>query len=110
MTTIRPCRADEQPTILAIVNEAAERYRGIIPADCWHEPYMSAEQLARDIGAGVTFWGCEDDSLELAGVMGVQRVRDVTLVRHAYVRPKYQGKGIGGLLLRHLEGLTDQRI
>ncbi|HXT16194.1 MAG TPA: GNAT family N-acetyltransferase [Gemmatimonadaceae bacterium] len=110
MSAIRRCRADEQPTILAIINAAAERYRGVIAADCWHEPYMPAEQLARDMSAGVSFWGYEDADGELAGVMGVQPVLDVTLIRHAYVRSDRQGKGIGGMLLRHLETLTDQRI
>jgi len=110
MTSIRPCRPDEQATILGIINAAAERYRGAIPDDCWHEPYMSAEQLARDINAGVNFYGYEDGEGQLAGVMGVQRVRDVTLVRHAYVRPDSQGMGIGGRLLQQLEGLTDQQI
>jgi GNAT superfamily N-acetyltransferase len=110
MTTIRHCQADEQATILVIINAAAERYRGTIPADCWHEPYMSAEQLAYDISVGVDFWGYEDSTKQLVGVMGFQRVRDVTLVRHAYVRPDCQGQGIGGLLLRHLEDQTDQPI
>jgi GNAT superfamily N-acetyltransferase len=110
MSTIRRCRADEQATILSIINAAAERYRGAIPADCWHEPYMRAEQLAHDISAGVNFYGYEDDDGQLAGVMGVQPVQDVTLVRHAYVRPDSQGKGIGSRLLQHLEKLTDQRI
>ena len=110
MSTIRDCRADEQASILAIINAAAERYRGTIPADCWHEPYMSDQQLERDIGAGVCFWGYEEGDGELVGVMGVQRVKDVTLIRHAYVHPDRQGRGIGGLLLRHLETLTDRRI
>lgn len=106
MPTIRPCRADEGDAILAIVNAAAERYRGVIPADCWHEPYMTAAQLERDVAAGVAFWGCVDDDGTLAGVMGMQPVRDVVLVRHAYVRPDRQGRGIGGLLLAHLEQLA----
>jgi GNAT superfamily N-acetyltransferase len=110
MRPIRQCRGDEQVGILAIINAAAERYRGAIPADCWHEPYMGAQQLARDVGAGVSFWGYEDDDGQLAGVMGVQRVKDVTLIRHAYVHPQRQGRGIGGELLRHLETLTEQRV
>jgi N-acetylglutamate synthase-like GNAT family acetyltransferase len=71
---------------------------------------MSSDQLGRDVGAGVSFWGCEDDEGQLVGVMGIQQVEDVTLIRHAYVRPDRQGSGIGGRLLRHLESLTDQRI
>lgn len=110
MGTIRDCRADEQAAILAIVNAAAQRYRGVIPADCWHEPYMSAPQLEREIHAGVSFQGYEEEDGQLIAVMGVQRVKDVTLIRHAYVRPDRQGRGIGGALLRHLETLTDGRI
>ena len=110
MLTVRPCRPDEHAAILAIVNAAAARYRGAIPADCWHEPYMPAEQLERDVAAGVRFWGCVDERDELAGVMGIQAVQDVDLVRHAYVRPERQGQGIGGLLLAHLESLSARRI
>ncbi|MEX1993204.1 MAG: GNAT family N-acetyltransferase [Steroidobacteraceae bacterium] len=110
VSTIRHCRADERPAMLAIVNAAAERYRSAIPADCWHEPYMPADQLERDIAAGVDFWGYEDDCNDLVGVMGVQRVRDVDLIRHAYVRPDQQGRGVGAALLRHLEGLSQRQI
>jgi len=110
MTQIRRCRTDEKDVILAVINSAAERYRGTIPADCWHEPYMTSEQLARDVAAGVNFWGYEDSDGEMAGVMGLQQVKDVTLVRHAYVLPSHQGRGIGGALLRHLEELSDQTI
>ncbi len=83
----------------AIINEAAEKYRGVIPADCWHEPYMSRAELEREIAAGVEFSGWEEHG-ELVGVMGVQRVKDVTLIRHAYVRRGHQRKGIGGALLK----------
>lgn len=110
MPTIRRCHINEHAAILAIINAAAERYRGAIPADCWHEPYMTAEDLAREIASGVSFWIAEDEHGQLAGAMGIQSMKDVTLVRHAYVRPEHQGKGIGGQLLRHLETLTDQRI
>jgi GNAT superfamily N-acetyltransferase len=103
--TIRPCRDDERPAILAIVNAAAEAYRGVIPADRWHDPYMPADELGAEIAAGVAFWGYEDDGV-LAGVMGIQPVRDVTLIRHAYVDPARQRGGIGGALLDHLLGLT----
>jgi GNAT superfamily N-acetyltransferase len=98
---IRPCRGDERPAILAIVNAAAEAYRGVIPADRWHEPYMAADELDREIAAGVAFWGFEEDG-ELVGVMGIQQVREVDLIRHAYVRPGRQRRGVGGTLLRHL--------
>jgi GNAT superfamily N-acetyltransferase len=110
MSTIRRCRNEEWTTILTIINAAAQRYRGAIPADCWHEPYMTEQQLGRDISAGVTFWASEEDGGELTGVMGFQQVKDVTLIRHAYVRPDRQGRGIGGALLQHLETLTDRRI
>jgi GNAT superfamily N-acetyltransferase len=103
---IRPCRDDERGEILAIVNAAAEAYRGVIPEDRWHEPYRSAEELDREIAAGVRFAGYEDDG-ELIGVMGVQRVRDVELIRHAYVRPGRQRGGIGATLLRHLLDTTE---
>jgi GNAT superfamily N-acetyltransferase len=101
MSSIRPCRDDERPAILAIVNTAAEAYRGVIPADRWREPYMPAHELDAEIAAGVAFWGYEADG-ELAGIMGIQRVRDVELIRHAYVSPGVQGRGIGGALLEHL--------
>jgi GNAT superfamily N-acetyltransferase len=109
LSLVRPCRDDERPRVLEIVNAAAERYRGIIPADRWHEPYMPAEELDGEIAAGVAFWGREEAG-ELVGVMGIQPVRDVVLIRHAYVVPAQQGRGIGGELLSHLRGLTDRRI
>jgi GNAT superfamily N-acetyltransferase len=109
MGNIRSCRRDEQATILAIVNAAAEAYRGVIPKDCWHEPYMSSSQLESEIAAGVTFWGYEMDG-GLAGVMGFQAVQDVDLIRHAYVHPANQGHGVGSSLLAHLRAFTTRRI
>ena len=103
MAGIRPCRDYERPAILAIVNAAAEAYRGVIPADRWHEPYMPAEQLDEEIAADVRFLGYEDDG-ELLGVMGIQTVRDVELIRHAYVAPGRQRSGIGAALLERLVG------
>ena len=103
--TIRPCRPDEEPEILQIINSAAEAYRGVIPADRWHEPYMSATDLAREKASGVVFWGYEADE-QLAGVMGIQPVGDVDLIRHAYVRPGQQQRGIGGKLLAYLRGVS----
>jgi GNAT superfamily N-acetyltransferase len=109
MGSIRPCRDDERDAILAIVNAAAQAYRGAIPADRWHEPYMPAGELDDEIAAGVVFWGYEQDG-ELVGVMGIQPVRDVVLIRHAYVAPEHQGAGIGGALLEHLLSSSDGRL
>ena len=101
MSSIRPCRDDERPLILAIVNAAAEAYRGVIPADRWHAPYMSAAELDAEIASGVAFWGY-DDGGQVIGVMGIQPVADVDLIRHAYVVPDRQGEGVGAALLRQL--------
>jgi GNAT superfamily N-acetyltransferase len=87
--------------MLAIINAGAEAYRGQIPADCWHEPYMTRTQLVAEVAAGVVFVGQQVDGA-LAGVMGIQPVRNVDLIRHAYVLPAHQGTGIGGALMRHL--------
>lgn len=95
---IRRCADADFPAIEAVVNEAAAAYRGVIPADCWHEPYMTASALKAEIDAGVNFWGWEESGA-LAGVMGIQHVRDAALIRHAYVRTGHQGRGIGGALL-----------
>jgi GNAT superfamily N-acetyltransferase len=110
VSAIRPCRDDEREEILAIVNAAAEAYRGVIPVDRWHEPYMPAAELDGEIAAGVTFWGYEDEDGTLAAVMGFQPVRDVDLIRHAYVRPGSQRGGIGGTLLEHFARSTDRQI
>jgi GNAT superfamily N-acetyltransferase len=109
MVVIRPCRDDERGAILAIVNAAAEAYRGKIPADRWREPYMPPEELGREIAAGVAFSGLEVDG-ELVGVMGVQPVRDVELIRHAYVAPSHQGRGHGGALLERFLRGSDRRM
>jgi GNAT superfamily N-acetyltransferase len=101
--TIRRCRDDEAETMLAIINSAAEAYRGAIPVDCWHEPYMPAAELQSEIAAGINFVGYEVDGV-LAGVMGIQPVGNVDLIRHAYVLPTYQGRGIGSALIAHLRG------
>jgi GNAT superfamily N-acetyltransferase len=106
---IRRCLDDDIPVIDAIINEAAAAYRGVIPADCWHEPYMKRSDLLAEIAAGVRFWGFEDSGA-LVGVMGLQDVRDVTLIRHAYVRTGYQGRGIGGALLERLTTKTTRPL
>jgi GNAT superfamily N-acetyltransferase len=98
---IRRCRDDELAAVGAIVNAAAVAYRGVIPEDRWVVPYMPETELEREIAAGVEFWGFEDGG-ELIGVMGIQPVQDVTLVRHAYVLPAAQGRGVGGALLAAL--------
>ena len=95
---IRVCIDDDFEAIFQIINDAAEAYRGIIPVDRWHEPYMPREELQAEVSAGVAFLGYEKDG-ELAGVMGTQDVQDVTLIRHAYVRTAQRGQGIGGELL-----------
>jgi GNAT superfamily N-acetyltransferase len=109
MGPIRHCREDEREAILRIVNSAAEAYRGVIPPDRWREPYMPASELDEEIAAGVTFWGYESEG-ELLGVMGIQEVRDVELIRHAYVVPGRQRGGVGSELLVHLVRLSTQRL
>ena len=94
---------------MEIVNAAAEVYRGVIPDDCWHEPYMSLRELDAETAAGVQFWVYELDGIPL-GVMGVQPKADVDLIRHAYVRPGNQRLGIGGALVDHLQGITGRRV
>ena len=98
---IRPCRDDDRAAIVAIVNAAADAYRDVIPADRWRVPYMPASELDAEIAAGVVFWGYERDGA-LVGVMGIQPVRDVDLIRHAYVAPAHQRRGVGAALLEHL--------
>ena len=106
---IRACRDDERPAIFAIVNAAAEVYRDVIPADRWREPYMPMDELSEEIAAGVEFWGWDEDGV-LLGIMGIQPVRDVSLIRHAYVAPAAQGRGIGGALLAELEARSDRQL
>ena len=105
MASIRLCRPDERAEIAAIINAAAEAYRGIIPADRWHDPCMPSDELDHEIAAGVTFW-CYDEDGTLIGVMGMQSVRVVDLIRHAYVLPARQRDGIGGRLLQQLRNTS----
>jgi GNAT superfamily N-acetyltransferase len=98
---IRSLRADETEAILAIINAAAQAYQGVIPADCWHEPYMSGRELENELRAGVIFWGYEEGD-RLLGVMGRQDLGEVILIRHAYVHPDWQRRGIGKKLLDYL--------
>jgi N-acetylglutamate synthase-like GNAT family acetyltransferase len=106
---IRKSRTEDFETILALVNDAAQAYRGVIPNDRWHEPYMPAEELSSEIANGVVFWVVEDEG-GVVGVMGLQDKGEVALVRHAYVETKAQRQGLGTSLLRHVEGLTDKPI
>jgi GNAT superfamily N-acetyltransferase len=99
--TIRRCESADHAEIRAIINAAAEAYRGVIPADRWHDPYMPAEALASELADGVTFSGCVAQG-RLIGVMGVQSRLNVDLIRHAYVLPEWQGHGIGSRLLEYL--------
>ena len=106
---IRCCDNGDSELIWTIINDGAQAYRGVIPADQWAEPYMSRDEMQHEIEDGVAFWGLEDGG-ELVGVMGIQKVRDVTLIRHAYVRSEWQKRGIGARLLAQLRGLTEDPI
>lgn len=106
---IRKCNSNDFETIHDIVNDAAQAYKGIIPADRWNDDYMPIEELRHEIEDGVEFWGYVENN-EIVGVMGLQNVKDVTLIRHAYVRTGKRNQGIGGELLLHLRRLTDRPI
>lgn len=106
---IRPCTKDDFKSIYSIINDAAIAYKGVIPWDRWKEPYMSEEELKSEIEHGVRFWGYEEDG-ELVGIMGIQDIKDVTLIRHAYVRRDRQRKGIGTKLLLKLISMTDKPV
>lgn len=109
MVLIRKSVQADFPTSLAIINDAAQAYRGVIPADRWHEPYMPADELAKEIAAGIVFWVAEQEG-RLLGVMGMQDKGDVALVRHAYVAKSAQRSGVGTKLLHHVQGLTGKPI
>jgi GNAT superfamily N-acetyltransferase len=98
---IRKLASSDFEAILQVVNDAAEAYKGIIPADRWKEPYMPVEELRAEMEDGVEFYGWKEKGI-LVGVMGIQQVRDVTLIRHAYVLTSRQRNGIGAKLLKHL--------
>ena len=106
---IRMCKERDFNTIHAVINDAAQAYKGIIPVDRWKEPYMSEDELRHEMGTGVVFWGYEEAG-ELIGVAGIQQVRDVILVRHAYVRSARRNQGIGSRILTHLLELTRRPV
>ena len=106
---IRLSRAHECSAILEIINDAAEAYRGVIPPECWHEPYMSTAELVGEMAEGVVFWVLEQDN-ELTGVMGLQDKGGVDLIRHAYVRTRHRRQGIGSELLRRVEAQSEKPI
>jgi len=101
---IRQCQASDTQRIYFIINEAAKAYHGIIPADCYHQPYMPMDELKKEMKR-ITFFGWEAKG-ELVGVMGIEPIKDVTLIRHAYVLPQWQRQGIASKLLEHLKNLT----
>jgi GNAT superfamily N-acetyltransferase len=109
MEKIRKCKHSEFDMIYEIINDGAQAYKGVIPADRWHEPYMSREELEQEIGDGVVFWGFKTEQ-ELIGVMGIQDKGDVNLIRHAYVRTRARKQGIGTRLLKHLESIDSKPI
>ncbi len=102
---IASCEGKDFNDIYEIINDGASAYRGIIPADRWHEPYMSKEELQQQIDGGVRFWSYKEDG-SILGVMGIQDKNEVTLIRHAYVRTRSRQKGIGGKLLEHLRNIS----
>jgi GNAT superfamily N-acetyltransferase len=106
---IRPSRDGDREAILGVINDAAQAYRGTIPPDRWHEPYMPAEELAAEIADGIVFYVAEDNG-RVAGVMGMQDKDEVALVRHAYVLQDGQRKGVGTALLRHVEALAGKPV
>jgi GNAT superfamily N-acetyltransferase len=106
---IAPCQPVDLPALFEIINDAAVAYKGVIPADRWHEPYMPMPELKSEIAKGVRFYGYTLDG-QLTGVMGIQDVKDVTLIRHAYVRTKQRRHGIGQALLEYLNQLSTRPV
>jgi N-acetylglutamate synthase-like GNAT family acetyltransferase len=106
---IRPIAAADLPAVFGVINDGAQAYRGVIPSDRWHEPYMPPEELKSEIASGVVFWIAEDAG-HIVGVMGMQDKGEVALVRHAYVSTAFQRHGIGSRLLNHVLGLTQKPV
>ncbi len=109
MVLIRAMRESDLVAAMTIINNAARAYRGVIPADRWHEPYMPQDELEQELADGVVFWVADEDGA-LLGVMGAQDKGEVALVRHAYIAPTVQRKGVGTTLLRHIESLASKPI
>lgn len=106
---IQKCTKEDFKEIYRIINDGALAYKGIIPDDRWHEPYMPEDELQTQIDEGIQFWAYKEDE-ELLGVMGIQDKGDVTLIRHAYVSTAKRSKGIGGKLLAHLASISQTPI
>jgi N-acetylglutamate synthase-like GNAT family acetyltransferase len=106
---IRRCENRDFEPIWSIINDGAQAYKGIIPADCWTEPYMSREKLRYEMDEGVVFWGYEEAGV-LRGVMGLQQLQDVALIRHAYVRTANRKQGVGSRLLPELIAQTKDPV
>lgn len=106
---IRRCTEGDVKEMESIINDSAQAYKGVIPEDRWHEPYMPLAELKREIEDGVQFWGFEADG-ELLGVMGIQDKGEVDLIRHAYIRSRSRKSGVGTELLRHLQTMTEKPI
>ena len=106
---IRKCNASDFERIYEIINDAAHAYKGVIPEEYWKEPYMSRDELMRELDEGIEMWGYEQNA-KLIGVMGIQHRQGVTLIRHAYVCTTRQNQGIGGKLLSYLIELTEEPI
>lgn len=105
----RPAADGDVGAIVGVINDAAAAYRGVISPDCWHEPYMTEADVRREIADGVRFWIVEEDGAAVAA-MGLQHVRDVTLIRHAYVRRSHQRRGVGSALLTQLRSQTQRPL
>ena len=107
-STLRRCLSKETHRVQAVINAGAEAYRGVIPSDCWHDPYMTKRELEREIADGVEFWGAYRND-ELLGVMGIQAVQgEVALIRHAYLDPRWQRQGIGAALLTEVRSMSER--
>ena len=94
-------KKSESSKILYVINDAAIKYKGVIPDNCWHEPYMSEQQLINEFDDGVRMFGYNHNN-KLIGVIGIQKVKDAILIRHAYILTSHQGEGVGSLLLKYL--------